>query len=514
MTTTKHLHVIGIGGIGVSALARYYRYLGYSVSGSDWADSPFLDTLRSEWFTISIGHSAENLPDSTDLVIYSEAIITKPDLTPEEQIYSNPELARARDLGIRHISYPVALGEVFDAKQGIAITGSHGKSTTTAMTTIMLANEYADNPTIEIPDEWAFTYMPTAPGCSAIIGTQVPQLGNTNFYSEPHNDNFVIEACEYKRSFLQYHPYITVITNIDLDHLDYYQSLEDYVSAFQSLVDQTSGFVIVSADDENSKKLEIPEEKKIIVESIKWKVQSSTKNYQTIEPSNYWTITYFPRVEEMIDGEKQIYTVEKTMSIPEMNLQVPWDHLLHDAHLAYTVGKLLGMSDEIIVAKLESYKGSWRRSEIIRTTQNGNILMSDYGHHPNEIRPTLRAIRDKYRDKKLFVVFQPHQYSRTRELLQEFATSFSDTDHLIIPDIYFSRDRKEDVEWMTTDRFVEAIQKTEDRRQKAERKAVQNGEWLENTAKLIQEYDRENPNSSTILILGAGDVDSLRYEII
>lgn len=180
----KHLHVIGIGGIGVSALARYYKHLGYTVSGSDGANSPFLDTLRAEGFEIFIGHKSENLPDNTDLVIYSEAIITKPDLPPEEQIYANVELAKARDLHIRHLSYPVALGEVFNTKQGIAITGSHGKSTTTAMTTLMLANEYRDNPTIEIPDDGAFAYMPTAPGCSAIVGTQVPQLGNTNFYAE------------------------------------------------------------------------------------------------------------------------------------------------------------------------------------------------------------------------------------------------------------------------------------------------------------------------------------------
>lgn len=261
----KHLHVIGIGGIGVSALARYYHFLGYSVSGSDGADSPFLDTLRSEGFEIFIGHDEKNLRNDTDLVIYSEAIITKPDLTPEEQIYANPELAKARDLSIRHLSYPVALSEVFNTKHGIAITGSHGKSTTTAMTTLMLANEYKDNPTIEIPDDGAFAYTPTAPGTSAIIGTQVPQLGNTNFYSEAHTENFVIEACEYKRSFLHYHPRITVITNIDLDHLDYYKSLEDYVSAFQSIVDVTSEFVIISADDENSQKLLIPDAKKIIV---------------------------------------------------------------------------------------------------------------------------------------------------------------------------------------------------------------------------------------------------------
>lgn len=147
------------------------------------------------------------------------------------------------------------------------------------------------------------------------------------------------------------------------------------------------------------------------------------------------------------------------MLLPKMSLQVPGDHLLQDAYLAYTVGKLLSMQDDTIIAKLESYKGSWRRSEIVRTTKNGNILMSDYGHHPSEIIPTLRAIHIKYSDKKLFVVFQPHQYSRTRELLSEFATSFGDVDTLIIPDIYFSRDKKEDVEWMTVDRLIVEIEK-------------------------------------------------------
>lgn len=115
------------------------------------------------------------------------------------------------------------------------------------MTALMLANDYSGNPTIELPADGTAFYTPTSPGCSAIIGTQVPQFGNTNFYTEPLTENFVIEACEYKRSFLQYRPYITVITNIDLDHLDYYKNLEDYLSAFQSLVDQTSDFVIISA---------------------------------------------------------------------------------------------------------------------------------------------------------------------------------------------------------------------------------------------------------------------------
>ena len=273
-------------------------------------------------------------------------------------------------------------------------------------------------------------------GASVLVGTQVPQFENSNFHFEV-SENFVIEACEYKRSFLQYRPYITVITNIDLDHLDYYKNLEDYISAFQSLVDQTSGYVIISADDENSKKLHIPEAKKIVV--------------------GRGRIQYSRKVETLCHRGTEVTHEVNTLDLPSLSLQVPGEHLLQDAYLAYTVGRLLEMDDEDIIERLESYRGSWRRSEIVKTTEHGNILMSDYGHHPNEIRPTLRAIREKYVDKKLFVVFQPHQYSRTRELLAEFATSFDDADTLIIPNIYFSRDKQEDVEWMSMERLITLI---------------------------------------------------------
>ncbi len=150
--------------------------------------------------------------------------------------------------------------------------------------------------------------------------------------------------------------------------------------------------------------------------------------------------------------------------------------------------------------------------------------MSDYGHHPNEIHPTLRAIREKYSDKKLFVVFQPHQYSRTRELLQEFAISFNDVDTLIIPNIYFSRDKKEDVEWMTMERLIEAIERTMQKDMRIGDSplikgargifSVIDGKGLENTVKLIREYDSSHPNSSVILLLGAGDIDGIRDDLL
>lgn len=402
---SKHLHIIGIGGIGISALARYYHSLGYRITGSDQTESSLIVTLRAEGIEVTIGHTMSAITPDTDLVIYSEAIITKPDFPKDQQIYSNPELAQAKNLHIPHLSYPEALAEVVNSKKCIAIAGSHGKSTTTAMT--------------------ALIFVGSPLGANVIIGTQVPQLGNSNFHAED-SEYFVIEACEYRRAFLRYKPYITVITNIDLDHLDYYKNLDDYISAFQSLVDQTEKYVVISADDENSAHLQIPEEKKVIV-------GNGTMQYSC--------------------GAD----VCKVFSLPPILLQIPGRHIQKDAYLSYAVGKLLDLEDEFMVNRLQSYNGSWRRSEIVRTTYHGNILMSDYGHHPNEIIPTLSALREKYPDRKLYVVFQPHQYSRTRELLPAFATAFDAADMLVVPDIYFSRDKKEDVEYMTVERFIEAV---------------------------------------------------------
>lgn len=307
----------------------------------------------------------------------------------------------------------MALAEIFNGKKGIAVTGSHGKSTTTAMAAVVLKN--------------------SSVGASVIVGTQVPQLDRKNCHIE-NSENFVIEACEYKRSFLQYFPFITIITNIDLDHLDYYRDLEDYISAFQQIVDQTSGFVIISENDKNSQKLCIPEEKKIIVGE---------------------KISYFAKVQDL--EKNAVFFEKKSLPLPEMHLKIPGDHILQDAKLVFTLAKLLGLEDAQIVKKLESYSGSWRRMELVGMTKNGNIIFSDYGHHPNEIRPTLASLRQKYPEKTLLVVFQPHQHSRTRQLLSDFSGAFGEADMVIVPNIYFSRDKKEDVEFMTTKRFVEAV---------------------------------------------------------
>ncbi len=456
-----HCHLIGAGGIGVSALGRYYQSLGWSVSWSDSSATDITDELEKNGMTIFIGHAEENIQKDTDLVIYSEAIITKPDLPVAEQLDANPELRFARSLWIKCQSYPEALAHISNEKFQIAVSGSHGKSTTTSLIGTVLKR--------------------SIPGGSTVVGTKLAEFGGTNLWSVPKSPFFAIEACEYRRSFLHYTPSIAIITNIDIDHLDYYQNRDDYLSAFISLVWNTKKAVILAWDDTECQRLYTHVLKK-------W---GNTLDWYFVHSDGY-TINTLSK--------------DSLHSFPSFILQVPGDHILFDAKLAYTALMVAGIQEQEIVSGLEAYSGAWRRSEFIGNTPHKNLLLSDYWHHPSEIRPTLKALKWAYAQKKFIVIFQPHQYSRTRELLTEFSTCFSHADHLIIPDIYFSRDKKEDVEWMTTDRLVKAIS--------VYHQSVENGYWLENTLAMIQRLDRDHPGELVFLLLWAGSIDSLRYKII
>ncbi len=295
--------------------------------------------------------------------------------------------------------------------------------------------------------------------------------------SDPESPFFAIEACEYRRSFLNYTPEIAIITNIDLDHLDYYKSVDDYVSAFVSFVENTKTAVILPASDINCK---------LLYERVSPEKRTSLKWY-FVDQTGY-----------TLDG--------KRFEIPKLALKVPGDHLAFDANLAYIAGRIIGLTEDEIKTGVESYSGAWRRSEFVGETANDNLLYSDYGHHPSEIRPTLKAIKEMHPDRLFIVVFQPHQYSRTRELLADFATSFDDADELIVPNIYFSRDKKEDVEWMTVDRLLDAIEPHNEN--------ITNGEGLENTEEILAQLDDENPGKLLFLLLGAGNIDGLRYNLI
>ncbi|MFA5916752.1 MAG: Mur ligase family protein [Candidatus Gracilibacteria bacterium] len=469
----KKVYFIGIGGIGISAVARYYNENGWQVFGSDKYGSELVETLKKEGMDIIIGEDEKRITSEFDLVIYTEAI-------PNIQ----EEIIKSRGLGIKTISYPESLASIANEKKLIAISGSHGKSTTTSMISIMLKN--------------------TDLNFTSIIGTLLKEFGNKNFYnrhselvsesiiqdittkqsikdpeinSGGHSFNyFVIEACEYKRAFINYTPFIGIITNIDLDHLDYYNDLEDYESAFKTFLDniKSGGYALLNANCTSSMKL--------------FNLRNDI-NYIIINNDNY-LIAH-------IDGKKE------TINFPKISLQIPGKHIEFDAKIAFAVGKILNLEDKDIINSLENYTGVWRRSEIIGTTDNGNILMSDYGHHPTEITLTLDALKQKNIDKKLFVVFQPHQYNRTLNLIEGFKDCFSSADTLIIPDIYESRDSFEDKEKINSEKLIELINHPN----------KFDGNGFENTLKSILDYDTKNPNSSIILLLGAGNVDDLRYKI-
>ncbi len=448
----KKVYFIWIWWIGVSAVARYYNENWWQVFWSDKFWSELVGTLKKEWMDIIIWEDETRITNEFDLVIYTEAI-------PNIQI----EIIQSRGLWIKTISYPEALAEIANFQKLVAVSGSHGKSTTSSMISIMLKN--------------------TDLNFTSIVWTLLKEFGNKNFYTS-NNDNwkqinnnyFVIEACEYKRSFLKYTPFIWIITNIDLDHLDYYHDLADYESAFSDFLAniKPNWYAILNAN-----------------------CTSSMKLFNLRKDINYIIINNEDFLISHIDWKKE------TIDFPKIVLQVPGNHIEFDAKIAFAVWKILNLDDKDILNSLENYTWVWRRWEIVWITENWNILMSDYGHHPTEIKFTLDALKQKHSDKKLLVIFQPHQYNRTLNLIEWFKDCFSSADTLIIPDIYESRDTKEDQDKINSKKLIELINHPN----------KFDWEWLENTLNLILDYDGKNPDSSIILLLWAWNVDDLRYKI-
>ena len=365
ISTLKKVHFIGIGGIGVSAVARMMMHDGKEVTGSDRADSELIHALREAGARIGIGHAAEHLEAGTDLVVYSVAI-------PKD----NPELIKATELGMALLTYPQFLGELSKGKFTIAVSGTHGKTTTTAMIAQIMMDAGLD-PTV-------------------IVGSLL-QGSKTNFIAGK-SKYLLIEACEYQRSFLNYHPNILVITNIDNDHLDYYKDLADIQSAFREIAER------------------VPQEGVIVAD----------KNTATVAPV-------------LTKVEAQVVNYSLYSALP-LQLKVPGIHNHKNAAAAFAVALALGIKPEVATAALEKFAGTWRRFEYKGETANGAMVYDDYGHHPTEIKATLQGMRELYPRNRLIVVFQPHLYSRTKQLLDDFAGAFDVADEIVLAPIYAARE--------------------------------------------------------------------------
>ncbi len=374
---------IGIGGIGMSAIAQIFQAKGDHVSGSDAYLSDMTNKLEEKGISVTGNQVSENIDDSFDLVIYSEAI-------PEE----NPERQKAKLLNIRQINYAEALGSLSKERKTIAITGTHGKTTVTGMLTSILLAAQAD-PTI-------------------VIGSKIDHLDNSN-YRVGASNIFLTEACEYRDNFHHLSPDMILINNLEPDHLDYFKSAENYYKSFQIMIEKIpkSGTLILF--DQDTVHLDL--------NKVKGKIVRISKEQCGLSP----------------------YV-----------LNVPGLHNKSNSFAAAEVAKSLNISEDYIRRGLEDFKGTWRRFEF-KGTIKGAKVYDDYGHHPTEIKATLQGAREWFPDKNLILVFQPHQYSRTRALFEEFAQSFTDANQVWITDIYQTRDSEEDIAATSAEKLAEAV---------------------------------------------------------
>ncbi len=423
------IHFIGIGGIGVSALAKYYLEKGHQVSGSDLVSSEITENLDKDGAKIFIGeHKAKNLPDGANLVIYSPAVAL-----------DNSEIEKAKKLGIKIQSYPEALGELTKKYFTIAVSGTHGKSTTTSMIGLLLMKAGLD-PTV-------------------VVGTKLREFGNSNC-RVGNSQYLVIEADEWQASFLNYWPKIIVLTNIEKEHLDYYKGLNHILRTYKEYIGHlaNNGILVANKDDKN-----ICSTFSTVVENVLW--------YSL----------------------KQI-EVKKLKKI----LKIPGEHNVYNVLAALTVARILKIPDKISFKAFSEYRGAWRRFEM-KKAKIGNrkfTLISDYGHHPTEIKATFKTAQEKFPKKKIWLIFQPHQYQRTFYLFDDFVRVLkkAPVNKIIITDIYdvAGRENKKIKTELNSEKLV---------------KEIRNSKTLYLPKEKIKDYLRKNlKGGEVVIIMGAGDI--------
>jgi UDP-N-acetylmuramate--alanine ligase len=449
------IHLIGIGGTGISAIARVLLEMGHTVSGSDRAESPFTRDLQSAGVTIKIGHRSENVRGA-DLVIRSSAITD-----------DNPEVTAARAHNIPVLKRSEFLGSLMDGKTGIAVAGTHGKTTTTSMIAWMLT-ALGQDPTFIVGGVVANL------GVNARAGKGMP---------------FVIEADEYDRMFLGLTPTIEVVTNVEYDHPDCYPTPAEFQAAFVEFMYRLpdDGTLIACAEDPGALDLMDKAEKlgKAVFPYGLRPTMDSGKGLDVyasvLAPNKKGGFTFCASV----FGNSA--TVE---------LQVPGKHNVRNALGALAVSQLLGLSLTEAATALGQFMGVGRRFEV-RGDVNGVIIINDYAHHPTEIRATLAAARVRYPAQRIWAVWQPHTYSRTQALFNEFVTAFEDADQVIITEIYAAREPKQDY---SSKLVVEAMSRP--------------AKYIATLSEVRDYLIEELRSGDVLLVLSAGDADQVSTDVL
>ncbi len=392
LTPGSEIHMVGIGGISMSAIAHMLIYLGYKVSGSDRARSPLTDNLEKLGVKFYEGQRADNIK-SPSLVCYTAAI--HPD---------NPELVRARELGIPTIERAPLLGQLMTLyKYPLAVAGTHGKTTTTSMLSLILLADKKD-PTI-------------------LVGGELSQIGGN--YRIGGRDYLVCEACEYVESFLNFRPFLSIITNIEADHLDYFGNLTNIITAFEKFarLNSPNGHIIVCSDDKHTP---------FVVQNI----NTSVIKYAINDKNAHFTATNIHAND--MDGISFDALFEGKLYV-SLDLKVAGRHNVYNALGALAASYALGISPESAKLGLEEFTGAKRRFE--KVGKMGDVtVIDDYAHHPTEIAATLNTAKEHY-SGNVWCIFQPHTYSRTSALFDDFVKVLPTADKLIITDVYSAREK-------------------------------------------------------------------------
>ena len=447
----QHVHFVGIGGSGMSGIAEVLLNLGYTVSGSDAKRSPVTDRLEQHGARVAEGHAAANLGDA-HVVVTSTAVRR-----------DNPEVLEARRRGVPVIPRAEMLAELMRLKYGVAIAGSHGKTTTTSMVALVLDRGGLD-PTVVVG------------GRLGVLGSGA-RLGKGDF--------MVAEADESDRSFLKLTPTVAVVTNIDREHLDTYRDLADVQEAFLGFVNKVPfyGVCVLCLDDPPVQDILPRVERRVLTYGLSPQARVSARDLEIGPTGSTYTAT--------LDGE----------ALGRVTLAVPGAHNVANSLAAVAVGLDLGVPFEAIRGGLESFTGVDRRFQV-RGEAGGILVVDDYGHHPTEIRATLEALRRRAGSRRTVVLFQPHRFTRTQALWDDFCKAFHQADVLILTDIYAASE--EPIHGITAESLARAI---------AER-GHRSVAWAGDLAAATERLSAEARGGDVVLTLGAGSVWTAGDELL
>ena len=453
--TGTRFHFIGAGGVGMSGLAQLLMKHRAIVTGSDQTPGDVVDRLRQMGADMKIGHNAQNLRPDTDVVVISAAI--KED---------NPELKLARQRGCRVYKYAQMLGELMSRYEGIAISGTHGKSTTCGWLVYCLKEAGVD--------------------ANFIIGARINQLGSSSGVAD--SKYFVAEACEYDRSFLNLKPRLGCILNIEQDHLDYYRDEEEIVEAFGEFAHgiKSDGILIAGGQDANVAR---------IIRQL-----GQNQRYETFgldESCSFYAKNLVQR-----DGLYSFDVYHNGKLLGATRISIPGKHNVTNALAVAAMAVNAGLDGARVLQLLTGFTGMDRRVMLKGRFKNITVL-DDYAHHPTEIRASLEAMRERYKPKRLWCIFQPHQYSRTRFLLDDFAESFKLADVTIVPEIYFVRDSDKEKKEINARILVERM-----------RDNGTDAMFIDGFSAICEYLKRNVTGGDLVVTMGAGDIWKVTDEYI